>query len=567
MIHTPPWLRVLSACVVVAVLLLQFQAVNEASFSHFDELKQHIQPAWFLSSVSRGIDLSDTQWRDFLSNIPLLGPALIVFALFARLIREQLAPSKPEALQWYYVISGIAFIFFLHGTTVIFMFALLGINYASATYFSRRVPYSIYQVINWSLHVVLLYVNYVNGGYSFALLSPSLAPLDELYNGRLRWHVIYNMSTLRMLAFNYDVWEMQNFPQERRDKLDVNHSAAACVDCAIQAKAGSTGPCCYKYRMELPREAIDYNFRAYLAYLCYIPLYVAGPMCSYNAFVSYTYEPTRLMSLRDGVKYAAHIAITFVALAIELHFAYINAIYKTAGVFEVLTTAQKASLLFLTLSFLWMKFRVFWRFFRLLAITDGIEVPEDMPRCFANTTTVQNFWKDWHASFNIWIVRYMYIPMGGTKRRLFSVFPIFMFIAFWHDIELRLFGWALIMCIAFVPEILVTMFFAQSRWKSLSQSPFYIYLRAFGGAASITSLVVANVVGYGAGVSKTGHGVKELLSVENMQLSVFGFVFFFFGSMSNWSHRDQSDEARRKLMQQYGVKERLPRHLMPIQKV
>jgi D-alanyl-lipoteichoic acid acyltransferase DltB (MBOAT superfamily) len=320
--------------------------------------------------------------------------------------------------------------------------------------------------------------------------------------------------------------------------------------------------------MEMPRPASDYCLLAYMSYLCYIPLYVAGPMISFNAFVSYTHQANSLMTLADGAKYFYHIVVTFVALILQNHYVYINAIIRTTSVFEQLSTTQKACLLFLTLSFLWMKFRLFWRFFRLLAIVEGVEVPEDMPRCFSNTTTVQNFWKDWHASFNVWIVRYMYIPLGGAKRRLVSVFPIFMFIAFWHDIELHLFGWALIMCLAFVPEILVVMYFSQPQWRSLPQNPMYVYLRAFGSALSIVALVLANIVGYGAGMGKTGSGATEMLSSwENFQVAAVGFVYFLCAGFTAWHHRDVADDHRRKLMQIYGVKERVPRHLQPSQKI
>ena len=545
----PLWFQIACTLGVAAVLLVQFQAIHAASVDNIELLRQHIRPPWLLSTFSLGVDLSDTQWGDFLSNVPLLGPVLLLFALGARFTRQY----PPEVLQLYYIATGIVFIFFLHGATVTFMFAIMALNYAAACFLSRRVPYHIYQGINWTAHIALLYCNYVNGGYSFSLLSPSFMSLDTMLSARLRWHVVYNMSTLRMLAFNYDVWEANNFPQERRDKLEAKHHPNVCLDCAIQHRSG---PSCYKYRMEMPRAESDFNFRAYFAYLCYIPLYVAGPMCSFNAFVSYTYTPTNLMTLREGVAYAFRIALTFVALMIELHFAYINAIVKTPAVFAALTTLQKSSLLFWTLSFLWMKFRIFWRFFRLIAIIDGVEVPEDMPRCFANTTTVQNFWKDWHASFNVWIVRYMYVPLGGTKRRLLSVFPIFLFIAFWHDIELSLFGWAIIMCISFVPEIVVTMFFSRPQWKHLPQSALFPYLRSFAGAASVMSLVVANIVGYGAGISNTGKGASEMLTGENMMLCVIAYLFFVCSGTIGWSHRDRADEAKRRLVVQYGIKER-----------
>lgn len=94
---------------------------------------------------------------------------------------------------------------------------------------------------------------------------------------------------------------------------------------------------------------------------------------------------------------------------------------------------------------------------------NGIEAPENMPRCLNNCYNLESFWKNWHASFNKWLVRYcsqsfdllylsiclaltlrfgmmcllryMYIPLGGTQRKLLNVWVIFTFVAIWHDLE------------------------------------------------------------------------------------------------------------------------------------
>ena len=52
-------------------------------------------------------------------------------------------------------------------------------------------------------------------------------------------------------------------------------------------------------------------------------------------------------------------------------------------------------------------------------------------RCYS----LQGFFKGWHCSYNAWLVRYMYIPLGGTKYRLLNIWPIFFFVAVWHDLE------------------------------------------------------------------------------------------------------------------------------------
>jgi hypothetical protein len=46
-----------------------------------------------------------------------------------------------------------------------------------------------------------------------------------------------------------------------------------------------------------------------------------------------------------------------------------------------------------------------WRFFRLWALMDGIDPPENMVRCMANNYSTLGFWRSWHRSYNLWIIR------------------------------------------------------------------------------------------------------------------------------------------------------------------
>lgn len=48
-------------------------------------------------------------------------------------------------------------------------------------------------------------------------------------------------------------------------------------------------------------------------------------------------------------------------------------------------------------------------------------------------------------SFNRWLVRYIYVPLGGAKAgRRWNVFVVFIFVALWHDVEAKLFLWGLL---------------------------------------------------------------------------------------------------------------------------
>ncbi|CAE7740794.1 gup1 [Symbiodinium sp. CCMP2592] len=81
---------------------------------------------------------------------------------------------------------------------------------------------------------------------------------------------------------------------------------------------------------------------------------------------------------------------------------------------------------------MWLKFLCIWRFARLWALCDGIDVPENMQRCVCNNYSLSGFWRGWHASFNRWLVRYLYIPLGGRGLLWANVWIVFGFVVVEH---------------------------------------------------------------------------------------------------------------------------------------
>lgn len=74
----------------------------------------------------------------------------------------------------------------------------------------------------------------------------------------------------------------------------------------------------------------------------------------------------------------------------------------------------------------------------------------------SNNYSVVGFWKGWHCSFNRWLVRYIFIPLGGSRPgRRWNVFVVFIFVAFWHDVEPKLFMWGMLNGVFLVLEVLV----------------------------------------------------------------------------------------------------------------
>lgn len=102
----------------------------------------------------------------------------------------------------------------------------------------------------------------------------------------------------------------------------------------------------------------------------------------------------------------------------------------------------------------WEQLLLPWRFFRLWALMDGMDPPENMVRCMANNYSPLGFWRSWHRSYNLWIVRYLYIPLGGTHRLAATSILIFTFVALWHDLSPRLLAWGWLASLFILPEVM-----------------------------------------------------------------------------------------------------------------
>ena len=104
---------------------------------------------------------------------------------------------------------------------------------------------------------------------------------------------------------------------------------------------------------------------------------------------------------------------------------------------------------------MFLKFLIFWRFFRTFALFDNIVAPENMTRCMHNSKSFADFWRAWHASFNKWTVRYLYIPLGGRNTQAYSVWFIFIFVGLWHDLWWSWVAWAVANGLFFTIELII----------------------------------------------------------------------------------------------------------------
>lgn len=206
-----------------------------------------------------------------------------------------------------------------------------------------------------------------------------------------------------------------------------------------------------------------------------------------------------------------------------LHFIYAVAISKASPNWSLYTPGQLSMLAFFNLHIIWLKLLIPWRFFRLWALVDGIDPPENMVRCVSNNYSAFAFWRGWHRSLNRWIIRYLYVPLGGSNRssgssgnkassaffskarQILNFLVVFTFIALWHDINLRLLMWGWLITLFVLPEVIGTLLFPASRWRS--QPNTYRVICGIGAVGNVLMMMIANLVGFALGLD----GLKGLL--------------------------------------------------------
>ncbi|MFO0839285.1 MAG: MBOAT family O-acyltransferase [Phycisphaerae bacterium] len=76
-----------------------------------------------------------------------------------------------------------------------------------------------------------------------------------------------------------------------------------------------------------------------------------------------------------------------------------------------------------------------------LGLWIGVHVEENF-NFLPATTSVRDFWRRWHISLGAWLRDYMYIPLGGNRRRTeLNYFIIFVYVGLWHGASWSYAAW------------------------------------------------------------------------------------------------------------------------------
>ncbi|KAI0050527.1 MBOAT-domain-containing protein [Auriscalpium vulgare] len=456
-------------------------SLSSESHSNYNLYRHRLAPGWLFG---RQVDNSDAQYRSFRSGLSALGALIAMFfALRYVYLRPILRVSRPSdnlhRLPFYLAFS-LLMLAVLHGTSALKVLLILTANYALARASAGK-AWAV--AATWIVNGAVLFANERYSGYTFGSVHPALGSLDSWRGVYPRWHVSFNITMLRLVSFNVDY----HWACRRNGSLD---SGAELSD---------------KQRTTTFHPVEVYTYRNYLVYTLYAPLYIAGPIMTFNDFMWQLARP-RAIAARNTVGYAGRFLATLLTMEFILHFMYVVAI-KDAHAWSGTSPAELSMIGFWNLIIVWLKLLLPWRFFRLWALMDGIDPPENMVRCMANNYSTLGFWRSWHRSYNLWVVRYIYIPLGGTKHLAVSSLLVFTFVALWHDLSFRLLAWGWLVTLFILPEITARKLLPPSKFGG---HVWYRHVCAAGAVVNVLMMMAANLVGFAVGTDGMRYMAHEI---------------------------------------------------------
>jgi len=149
------------------------------------------------------------------------------------------------------------------------------------------------------------------------------------------------------------------------------------------------------------------------------------------------------------------------------------------------------------LTFLWLKYIIIWRTFRFWAWCDGIFVEENMNRFIYNFYSIELLFRGLNRSLNRWMVRYIYIPLGGKNKKYVNIWVVF---GFWYliydfkNIDYGLF--ALCCCLLMDLEMFVKNYLLNSFGEDFNEKIFLRYGKYIACSFFVFIMFIIGLLGF-----------------------------------------------------------------------
>lgn len=208
------------------------------------------------------------------------------------------------------------------------------------------------------------------------------------------------------------------------------------------------------YAVSVEKGEIDIGILDYLAYILYFPKLVMGPLVEPSEFLNQLHDSSRKSV--DWSNIASGIKIFSLGLFKKTLLADTFAKAVTWGFANGVTTTKTiptatAGDLFLVMLF--YTFQIYFDFSGYSDMAVGISkmINIDLPMNFNSpykAVSIRDFWKRWHISLTNFLTKYVYFPLGGSRkgpvRTYVNIIFVFLLSGIWHGANWTFILWGCI---------------------------------------------------------------------------------------------------------------------------
>ncbi|XP_075720706.1 protein-cysteine N-palmitoyltransferase HHAT isoform X2 [Rhinoderma darwinii] len=295
---------------------------------------------------------------------------------------------------------------------------------------------------------------------------------------------------------------------------------------------------CLEYSSLQASDKSPFSLPSLMLYIFYYPLFHNGPIITYNEFTKQMFAQDRRwpnFHLSGLVADVFRLVLWWCLAELMIHTMYIHAMYSSYSILKDVSYWTLGGLALAQVLFFYVKYLVLYGFPALIVQLDGLKAPA-LPRCVSTMYSFTGIWRCFDVGLHRFLVRYVYIPMGGSHSglggMLLSTASTFIFVSYWHGGHEYLWYWAALNWIGIIGEYglkrLLSLPSLQDRIDQSLSPKTYRRLHAALASVSTALLILTNLVFLGG--EQVGKIYLERLFVQGwpwIPLVMFGCLYCF----------------------------------------
>ena len=443
--------------------------------------------------LSKFRDYNDNQWKYFHQHLLTFIFISIIFIVLSKMIKKYI----DNHLKLFYAISGIIFGFYLIRLRILYIL-FAGILFYFSTIFIK-LGVGTFNIIIWTeLFIVKYSIKFFQNIYDINKIIKVENEIDDF-----SWEILLIYSLLKMMSFNFEYKSIFNNESVPESIFNLNQAKSHCMECYD----GNFCSKCLENTIIGEKDKIDdyFNFINFISYIFYPPLFYSGPLINYNSFIFQIniYKDSQHNNLikMNKILYLLKLIFYLVVMEVYNHFLFPIFLFKNKeSQFEPNSEISVFYYCFICLNiltFIWLKYCIIWKLFRLWAWGDGIFIEENMNRFIYNFYSVELFFRAINRSLNRWMIRYIYIPLGGKNKKYINIWVVF---GFWYLLyDYKNFDYLLFVlccCLILDIEMFIKRTFIDKFGEDFNEKIYLRYVKYIISAFYLLAIFVIGLFGF-----------------------------------------------------------------------